>query len=196
MKLPKSFYLQEDVVAVTRKLIGKKLCTNINGIFTSGIIVEAEAYNGRTDKACHAYIRRTKRTEVIYQEGGIAYVYLCYGIHNLFNIVTNTKDTADAILIRAVQPVEGVSEMLVRRNMNKIEKKLTSGPGILTIALGIDKGHNGLSLSGNDIYIEDAEELPDDKIVATTRIGVDYAGNDASLPWRFYIKDNEWVSKK
>lgn len=196
MKLTRSFFLHDDVVELSRKLLGKKLCSNINGIFTSGIIVEAEAYNGRTDRACHAYKRRTMRTEVMYQEGGIAYVYLCYGIHYLFNIVTNKKDTADAILVRALQPVEGIETMLSRRNMNKLEKRLTSGPGTLTIALGIEKVHNGLSLLENEIYIEDADELQDDQVIATTRIGVDYAGDDARLPWRFYIKDNEWVSKK
>jgi DNA-3-methyladenine glycosylase len=196
MKLDKSFYTHDDVVSIAKNLLGKKLCTYIDGIYTSGKIVEAEAYHGRMDRACHAFNRRTPRTEIMYKEGGHAYVYLCYGIHYLFNVVTNIDGVADAVLIRALEPVEGINYMLQRRKMVKAERRLTSGPGTLTIALGIGKKENGLSLLDDKIWIEEYEDPDPRQIIATTRIGVDYAGEDSLLPWRFYIANNEWISKK
>ncbi|TYP94051.1 DNA-3-methyladenine glycosylase [Fodinibius salinus] len=197
-KIPLSFYRQSDVVNVAQQLVGKVLCTNINGQKTSGIITETEAYCGRGDQACHASGgTRTKRTETMYQPGGIAYIYLCYGIHHLFNVVTNVKDKADAVLIRAVKPFEGEDIMLHRRNANAHTPALTAGPGRLTEALGINTDYDSTSLSGKSIWIEKHDtSIGSDNLTATSRIGVDYAGDDASLPWRFYPKNCSWISQK
>lgn len=198
-KLPLSFYQQDDVVAISRQLIGKVLCTQIGDApMTSGIITETEAYCGRGDKACHANNgTRTERTETMYQDGGIAYIYLCYGIHHLFNIVTNTKNRADAVLIRSIKPEDGKETMLKRRKAQKIQPALTAGPGRLTQALGITTDFDGATLSGNTIWIENrGYSFSDDGLTATKRIGVDYAGEDADLPWRFYHAESRWISKK
>jgi DNA-3-methyladenine glycosylase len=191
-KLKPGFYLREDVLEITHELIGKFLVTNMEGTVTSGMIVEAEAYNGSIDKASHAYKdRRTKRTEVMYAEGGVAYVYLCYGIHHLFNIVTNKKDIPHAILIRAVIPKDGVNKILERRNQDKVTKKISNGPGTVSSALGIKTVHSGVSLSGNIIWIEDRGITFKKKdIITSPRIGVDYAGKDALLPYRFRLNEN------
>lgn len=198
-KLPLSFYQQSDVVQVARQLVGKVLCTRINGApLTSGIITETEAYCGRGDKACHANAgTRTDRTNTMYQPGGIAYVYLCYGIHHLFNVVTNKRDKADAILVRAIKPLDGTDTMLQRRDFEQVQPSLTAGPGRLTQALGITTDFDAISLAGNTIWIENySNYFPGDSLVATERIGVDYADKDASLPWRFYPKESQWISQK
>ncbi|TVR79190.1 MAG: DNA-3-methyladenine glycosylase [Chitinophagaceae bacterium] len=190
-----SFFQGEDVVQIARNLLGKKISTNINKEFCSGIIVETEAYNGVFDKACHAYQNRfTKKTTVMYEPGGTVYVYLCYGIHYLLNIVTNKKGIPDAVLIRAIQPIEGVDKMVRRRNTNNLHN-LGSGPGKLTKALGVNNLHNGTEVNKGIITIEN---MPDNNfsIVSSKRIGIDYAENHALLPWRFYIKDSPWISKK
>lgn len=187
MKISREFYLRDDVVKISRELLGKVLCTNIDGLYTSGIITETEAYMGAIDKASHAYNnRRTNRTEVIFGEGGIAYVYLCYGIHHLFNIVTHKKDTPHAILVRAIKPLEGVEIMMQRRNAQKITDKMTIGPGTVSQALGITTKHTGVDLTGDLIWLEDRgiTVRPKDIIVGP-RVGVDYAGEDALLPYRF-----------
>ena len=196
-KLPLSFYERDDVVKISRELIGKVLCTRVDGVLTSGLIVETEAYNGRTDRACHAYPDvRTPRTETIYGPPGRAYVYLCYGIHHLFNVVTNKDGLADAILVRALEPLEGKKEMVERRGKEKIQPVITNGPGKLSQALGITTAKNETDLRGDEIWIEDREFTFTDKdIKASSRIGVEYAGEDATLPWRFTIKDSKWVSK-
>lgn len=198
MKLPESFYQRENVVLIAKELLGKTIHSMFNGELTSAKITEVEAYSGLNDKACHANNGiRTKRTEVMYAEGGHAYVYLCYGIHHLFNIVTNAKNRADAVLIRAVEPLEGVDIMLERRRKERLDKTLTSGPGTLSEALGIKtKTHFGKWLLDNDIWLEDSRNLSSDEIITSTRIGVDYAEEDALKSWRFYIKDNQWISKK
>lgn len=198
MKLPESFYQRENVVQIAKELLGKTLHTQIDGFYTSARITEVEAYSGRNDKACHANNGvRTPRTEIMYARGGHAYVYLCYGIHHLFNVVTNTSGKADAVLLRAVEPLEGLDIMLERRKKAKINRTLTSGPGTLTQALGIKtKQHYGKWLLDDEIWIEDARPLTNKEIVTSTRIGVDYAEEDALKPWRFYIKDNQWISKK
>ena len=195
--LPLAYYQHHDVVHLAKDVIGKKICSHIDGQFTSAIITETEAYCGRNDKACHANNeKRTKRTEVMFQEGGKAYVYLCYGIHNLFNITTNINGLADAILVRAVKPLEGKEIMLQRRNKNLFDKTLTSGPGVLSKALGIDRTLYGAKLTGPHIWLEESPEIiKHDQIIETTRIGVDYAEEDAKRPWRFYLKNSEWVSK-
>lgn len=198
MKLPKEFYTRPDVVQIARDLLGKHVYTNIDGIVTGGMIVETEAYAGENDRACHAHMnRRTQRTEIMYSEGGVAYVYLVYGMYNLFNIITNEKDRADAVLIRAIEPLEGVEEMVLRRGFNSIRPNLTKGPGVTSIALGINKKHYGTDLTGTTIWLEDKSiNLPEQSIATGPRIGIDYAGEDALLPWRFWLKDNKWVSKR
>jgi len=195
-KLPRSFYLRHDVVDVARDLLGKYLVTEFDGVLTSAKIVETEAYKGSTDRACHAFnYRKTKRTEVMFENGGVAYVYLCYGIHNLFNIITNIEGEPDAVLIRAAEPLEGVEEMLARREMNELETRLTAGPGSLSKALGIRKELTGIDLSDDKIWLEDRGETIDPElIIASPRVGIDYAGEDAKLPWRFRVKNSKWVS--
>lgn len=197
MILPASFYQRTNVAQIAKELLGKVLITNIEGEKTSGIIVETEAYTGAIDKASHAYgNRRTNRTETMYANGGIAYVYLCYGIHHLFNVVTNTEDTPHAVLIRAIEPLEGIDIMLQRRRKEKITPILTAGPGAMSQALGIKTIHNGLLLQSPPITIEDQNIIIAKKnIVAATRVGVAYAAEDAMIPYRFFVKENKWVSK-
>ncbi|HMU45229.1 MAG TPA: DNA-3-methyladenine glycosylase [Chitinophagaceae bacterium] len=197
-RLGKEFYQGDDVVRIAKELLGKILVTRWNGIETSGRIVETEAYEGVIDKASHAFGgRRTKRNEIMYENGGVVYVYLCYGIHHLFNVVTNVKDVPHAVLIRALEPMKGINKMLVRTNKKTIDNTLTKGPGNLTKALGISTDHSGLSLHSKELYI-----LSDDfgysrsEIGSSPRIGVDYAGKDALLPYRFYVKGNLYVSGK
>jgi len=183
-----------NVEGIARQLLGKVLVTRIDGIVTSGLIVETEAYSFR-EKGCHAYQNKmTKRNKVMFAAGGIAYVYLCYGMHHMFNIVTNKADQADAVLIRALQPMEGTTVMLERTGSQSV-KRLTSGPGKLCKALGINRELNGASLFGDAISLKEGEIIPDREVVTTTRIGIDYAEEDALLPWRFYIRGSEWVSK-
>ncbi|NEM96736.1 DNA-3-methyladenine glycosylase [Pontibacter burrus] len=198
MKLPKDFYTRPDVVQIAQELLGKYLYTAVDGMLTGGMIVETEAYSGENDRACHAHMnRRTARTEIMYHEGGVAYVYLVYGIYNLFNIITNVEGKADAVLIRAIEPEVGTEEMLLRRNMPTIKSNLTAGPGVMSIALGINRKHYGENLTGNTIWLEDKGiRIPEAEMMTVPRVGIDYAGDDALLPWRFYIKGNKWVSKK
>ena len=190
MKLQKDFYIREDVVLIAKELLGKVLITNFNGAISAGIITETEAYAGINDRASHAFGgRRTARTETMYATGGTAYVYLCYGIHHLFNVVTNQKDIPHAVLIRALKPIEGMHVILKRRKQKEISNKLSSGPGTLSQALGIQTSHSGENLLGNKIWIEDRGiNFPDIEIIKSPRIGVDYAGADALLPYRFYVK--------
>lgn len=197
MKIPQSFYLGTDVVAISKALLGKYLFTSINGIISGGYIVEAEAYNGAVDKASHAYDnRRTPRTEVMFREGGIAYVYLCYGIHEMLNIVTSTEGHAQAILIRAIHPTDGIDLIMERRKMEKLKSNITAGPGSVAKALGIDRRLNGHSLQSDVLWLEDRGlNFRDEQIAAVPRIGVDYAGEDALLPYRFYVKGDPYVSK-
>ena len=189
-QVKKSFYQNEDVVSLAKNLLGKKLCTNFHGQFTSGIITETEAYAGVTDKASHAFGgRKTERTKTMFEEGGTAYVYLCYGIHHLFNIVTNKKGIPHAILIRAIQPVDGIETMMERRKKYKLDKTFSGGPGTVSQALGIHVKHSGEVLTGKEIWVEETGiVIPKKEIIAGPRIGVDYAGEDAKLPYRFYVK--------
>lgn len=192
MKLNQSFYLNEDVTDVAKQLLGKVLCTSINGHILSGKIIETEAYSYK-EKACHAYMsRNTSRTEVLFRAGGTAYVYLCYGIHKLFNVVTNKEGKAEAVLVRAVEPLDNVELMRNRRSVSK-ESELTSGPGKLSQALGIDLEHNKKILTGNDIWIED-RGFTVTHVESSPRIGVAYAKEDALLPWRFTEKGNPFLS--
>jgi len=197
-KLDAGFYNRPDVVKIAKELIGKILVTHFERVITSGRIVETEAYAGAIDKASHAFGgRRTNRTEVIFQPGGTAYVYLCYGIHHLFNVVTNKKDVPHAILIRALEPIQGINTMLARTGKKQADYTLTKGPGNVSKALGISTGHTGCSLFSDEMYIaSDDFAVAEKNIIATPRIGVDYAGEDAKLPYRFILKGNPYVSGK
>lgn len=185
--LKAAYYLNKDVVFLAKDLIGKTLCTRIGGKLTCGIITETEAYAGVTDRASHAYGgRRTNRTETMYSKGGMSYVYLCYGIHRLFNIVTNDKDIPHAILIRAIYPTKGIDEIVKRRGL-KFTTNLCVGPGKVSQALGIDLLHNNLSLTGKEIWLQDDKvKIKENDIQVGPRIGIDYAGEDAKLPYRFF----------
>jgi len=195
-KLPSSFYQRSDTTVVARELLGKILVTQFQGVVTSGMIVETEAYLGTSDRACHAFAgRRTARTETMYAVGGCAYVYLCYGIHHLFNVVTNLEGEPHAILIRGLEPLEGIETMLKRRNHHRVLSRLSAGPGSLSQALGIQTVHSGLDLQGDLIWIEDrSHRFSHDQILATPRVGVGYAGEDALLPYRFRVSDSKWTS--
>jgi len=197
-KLGLDFYRRENVLQIAEELMGKLLISKIDGITTSGRIIECEAYAGVPDKASHAFGgRRTNRNEIMYAEGGIAYVYLCYGIHHLFNVVTNSKDIPHAILIRSLEPVKGIKDMLLRTGKKQLDNTLTRGPGNVSKALGIHTTDSGISLKGNNIFLaDDGFAYPGNGIFTSPRIGVDYAGKDALLPYRFYIKGNPFVSGK
>ncbi|WP_235921010.1 DNA-3-methyladenine glycosylase [Foetidibacter luteolus] len=196
--LNQSFYQRGSVLQIAKDLLGKLLVTTFNGQLTAARIVETEAYNGVVDKASHAYNgRRTARTEIMYAPGGTAYVYLCYGIHHLFNVVTNIENIPHAVLIRAAEPVEGETVMLQRMGRQKADFSITRGPGNVSRALGIATKHTGLSLLEGDIFIaDDGFVIKKAEILATPRIGVDYAGADSALPYRFIIQGNPYVSGK
>ncbi|HTS43387.1 MAG TPA: DNA-3-methyladenine glycosylase [Puia sp.] len=195
-KLGHSFYNRRDVVKIAKELLGKILVTTFGGVRTSGRIVETEAYAGVVDNASHAYRgRRTSRTEVMYKDAGTAYVYLCYGIHHLFNVVTNKKNIPHAVLIRSLEPLEGIETMLRRSGKKKMDHTLTRGPGNVSKALGIVTNHSGISLLGKKVFIgDDGFKVNKDSIGVTTRIGVEYAGKDADLLYRFIIKDSRYIS--
>mgnify|MGYP006274343585 FL=1 len=202
MILPQSYYTRDNVVDLAGDFLGKTLYTSVNGVVTAGTIVETEAYAHKNDRACHAHLqKRTTRTEIMFHAGGVAYVYLVYGIHYLFNIITNVAGKADAVLVRAVAPLEGVETMGVRRGLPTAtrpqQRKLTSGPGKLSQAMGINQSHYGLDLTRKKtIWITDeGVSYRDDEIATGPRIGIDYAGEDARLPWRFWVKENRFVSR-
>ncbi|EFK34627.1 3-methyladenine DNA glycosylase [Chryseobacterium gleum] len=197
MKLPRSYYSNPDVLFLAKDLLGKVLFTEIDRETTAGIIVETEAYFGVKDKASHAYGgRRTDRTETLYSHGGVSYVYLCYGIHHLFNVVTSVEDEPHAVLIRAVEPLIGKEIMELRRNMPASKPSISAGPGSAAKALGIDRSFNRKKLTENEIWIEDhGIAYRPDEIIAGPRIGVAYTEEDALLPWRFFVKGNKYVSK-
>jgi DNA-3-methyladenine glycosylase len=189
MILPKTYYLHHDVVFLAKDLIGKYLFTKINGQLCGGVITETEAYKGIEDGACHAFGgRRTPRNEMMYAQGGVAYVYLCYGIHPLLNVVTNQKETPDAVLIRAIHATHGEELMLKRTGKPRMNVQVTDGPGKVSKALGITLADNGEPLQNNRIWIEERGfDLSKTKILNTRRIGVESAGADAMLPYRFKI---------
>lgn len=194
-KLPLSFYLREDVVAIARELLGKLLVTAWNGELTSGRIVETEAYAGEGDRASHASKGRTERTEVMFGPGGRAYVYLCYGVHQMFNIVTASEGQPHAILIRAVEPVSGKDLMLQRAGKKHWDESLTSGPGRVGKAFGFHTSQCGLSLTSDELYIaDDGFTIKEEDIISSPRVGVDYAGEHAAWHYRFYLKNNLYVS--
>ena len=196
--LPPSFYMEDDSLKVAEDLLGKVLCTALPGGYASGIIVETEAYKGKGDAACHAHEgRHTERTSVMYRAGGVAYVYLCYGLHHLFNIITGPEGEASAVLIRALEPLDGKAVIAGRRNMAESNEALLRGPGAMSQGLGISKLHYGASLTGSDVWLEDRGiTISPEETKRGPRIGVDYAGADAQLPWRLWVAGSRYVSGK
>jgi DNA-3-methyladenine glycosylase len=196
-KLPREFYTRSNVLTVARDLLGKLLVVpDEDGRRVSGMIVEVEAYRGPEDRASHAYGgRRTKRTETMYREGGIAYVYFVYGMYYQFNVVCNVPDIPHAILVRALEPVEGIELMRERRHQHP-DHNLTNGPGKLCIALNIDRALDGADLLGDSVWIEEYQAIPARRIAKGPRIGIDYAEGWIDKPWRFWIRDNSYVSRK
>ena len=190
MKLTKDYFLTDDVVALARDLIGKFLFTQVDGQLTGGIISEVEAYKGTGDRASHAFGgRHTRRNDMMYHEGGVAYVYLCYGMHHLLNFVTNAEGIPDAVLIRGIIPTHGEELMLQRTRKRSITRDIGSGPGKVSKLLGLTIADNGIPLCGEKLWIEDRGLLvPDTDVETTPRIGVDYAGEDALLPYRFVAR--------
>jgi DNA-3-methyladenine glycosylase len=196
-QLTPTFYRRKDVCLLAKELIGKLLVTCFDDQLTAGRIVETEAYNGVVDKASHAYGGRyTNRTEVMYRDGGLAYVYLCYGIHHLFNVVTNVATVPHAVLIRAIEPVAGIETMLKRMRKTTMDHAVGRGPGNVSKALGLAVVHSGTDLCSDAIFIADDKcQMKKTAIIATPRIGVDYAAEDALLPYRFIVKDHPHVTK-
>lgn len=195
-KLPREFYTRPDALAVARELLGTRLVVpSSDGIRVSGIIVESEAYQGPEDKASHAYRnRRTKRTEPMFGLGGTAYVYFVYGMYHQFNVVSNVESVPHAILIRALEPEEGIDVMRERRRING-DRGLTSGPGKLCLALGIDRTHTGEDLLGSRIWLEEGRQVKPQNIVSGERVGIDYAEEYAVKMWRFWVKNSPFVSR-
>lgn len=191
MRLPADFYQRTDVVQIAKDLLGKVLITNFEGQLTAGRITETEAYRAPDDRASHAWSnRRTARTEVMFREGGCAYVYLCYGIHQMFNVVTAPEGMAHAVLVRAIEPLEGLGIMLKRRRYDMLKPSLTTGPGAVGQALGLHTSWSGQSLYLPDspVWIEtQGEVLAETGIQCGKRIGIAYAGACADWPWRFWI---------
>jgi len=196
-KLPREFYTRPNVVTVARDLLGKLLVVpNGDGTRVSGIIVETEAYRGPMDRAAHSYGgRRTKRTETMYGIGGTAYIFFVYGMYNQFNVVTNVEDAPHAVLIRALEPVEGL-ELMRKRRHRQPDHNLTNGPGKLCLALDIDRGLDRADLLGNKVWLEEGEKIPRSRILSGPRIGIDYAEEWVNKPWRFWIRDNPFVSRR
>lgn len=201
MRLTREFYARETL-QVAKELLGKILVHEVNGVKLSGKIVETEAYIGSVDKACHAYGgKKTPRVETLYGRPGIAYVYFIYGLYHCFNVITKEEGFPEGVLIRAIEPIEGIEVMSKLRfkksytELTKAEyKNLTSGPSKLCIAMDINKENNKQDLCSNELYIEDSEE--EVEIIEAKRIGIDYAEEAKDFLWRFYIKNNMWVSAK
>ncbi|HKV35631.1 MAG TPA: DNA-3-methyladenine glycosylase [Pyrinomonadaceae bacterium] len=196
-KLPREFYTRSNVLTVARDLLGKLLVVPTeDGRRVSGMIVETEAYRGPEDRASHAFGgRRTKRTETMYHDGGVAYVYFVYGMYYQFNVVCNLADIPHAILVRAVEPVEGIELMRERRHQHP-DHNLTNGPGKLCIALNIDRALNAADLLGDRVWLEEFQSISPRRIAKGPRIGIDYAQEWIDKPWRFWIRDNSYVSKR
>jgi DNA-3-methyladenine glycosylase len=200
MLLKPSFYQSDDVVSISKELLGKLIYTSFDGVVTGGMIVETEAYRAPDDKACHAFENKlTERTKTMFLEGGTLYVYISYGLHRMINVVTSTKGKAHAVLIRAIEPTTGIEKMLERRNHDSLNIQTVNGPGKMAKALGVEKNHNGKSLflKKSGIWIENSNKsLDKDEIQIGPRVGMSlHTGKDAHRPWRFYIKNNIWVSK-
>jgi len=193
-KLAPEIYLRDPFEIAQKHLLGSYLCSNIDGVLTAGMITELEVYIGASDRACHAYPdKRTPRTVTMFKTGGCAYVFFVYGMYNQFNVVVSPEGTANAILIRSLEPIVGIEAMKERRHCENI-KNLTTGPGKLCQALGITRQkHDGINLCGNEVWISPRRQ--DFEFLAKPRIGIDYAGEDKDNPWRYLIKGNSYVSK-
>ncbi len=196
-RLERSFYLNTNAVEIARNLLGKVIYSSVDKIITGGVIVETEAYKGPEDVGSHSYNgKRTVRNEMMYAEGGLVYMYICYGIHNMLNIVTGPEGSSHAVLIRALEPVTGIDVMRQRRSVFDNDKRLCKGPGALCKAMGLSKKHNGVSLAGDTVWIEDrGTVLTDDEIIASPRVGLNITGPYRDIPWRFYIKRNPYISR-
>jgi DNA-3-methyladenine glycosylase len=195
--LPLEFYQRPDVLTIARELLGKHVCTRIDGELTTGRIVETEAYRHEGDPSITLHLqRKARQAQALYQPGGHAYLYTVYRVHTLFNLTVNDAAHPDAVLIRAIEPLEGVEIMLRRRGLAKLARNLTAGPGVLSQALGLTPALNGELLTGPQIWLEDAGEIVDsENITASSRVGLEYAGEEAvALPWRFRLKDSKWTS--
>lgn len=196
MKLTKEFYTRADTVKIAKELLGKKLVSNIHGRITSGIICETEAYCGIEDRGCHAYNGRyTDRTKIMYAEGGVCYVYLCYGVHYLFNMITHAQDQPHAVLIRSIEAKEGMETIVKRSNKNTAEVMLGAGPGLVSRCLGFTTNHTGISLQSNRIWVEDADLVPQKNIIESSRVGMNFEGTYKTIPWRFRIKNSPFTSR-
>ena len=197
MRLPREFYTRSNVLTVARDLLGKLLVVPADdGQRVAGMIVEVEAYRGPDDRASHAYGgRRTKRTETMYQEGGIAYVYFVYGMYYQFNVVSNVADVPHAILVRALEPLEGLDVMRERRHSHP-DHNLTNGPGKLCVAMGIDRQLDKADLLADRVWLEEFRKVQPSQIAKGPRIGIDYAEEWIDKPWRFWISDNTYVSRR
>ncbi len=196
-KLPREFYTRPNVLTVARELLGKLLVIpSRDGRRVSGEIVEVEAYRGPQDRAAHSYGgRRTKRTETMYSIGGTVYVFFVYGMYYQFNVVTSAPDSPHAVLIRAVEPVEGI-EFMRKRRSGQSDHNLTNGPGKLCIALGIDRKLDAADLLGDRVWLEEGTNIARSQIASGPRIGIDYAGEWVDKPWRFWVKGNPYVSRR
>jgi len=204
-KIPREFYTSGDTLDIAQDLLGKLLVVpTASGERVSAMIVETEAYLGAIDKAAHSYgNRRTPRTETMFAVGGTAYIFFIYGMYFQFNVVVGAIDTPHAILVRAVEPFENIEIMRMRRNAKSkhpdrkmLDKNLTSGPGKLCIALGIDRTFNNEDVLGEKVWLEDFKTFSAGEIASGKRIGIDYAEEFAEKPWRFWVKDNLFVSRK
>ncbi|MCB2292758.1 DNA-3-methyladenine glycosylase [Clostridium algoriphilum] len=203
MKLTREFYAKETL-QVAKELLGKILVHKVNGEELRGMIVETEAYIGSIDKACHAYGgKKTPRVETLYGRPGIAYVYFIYGMYHCFNVITKEEGYPEGVLIRALQPIQGLDEMSnlrYKKDYNELTKSqiknLTTGPSKLCIAMNINKGNNNQDLCKGELYIEDSKDIEKIIIIEAKRVGIDYAEEATDFLWRFYIKNNNWVSVK
>ncbi|MCO4754455.1 MAG: DNA-3-methyladenine glycosylase [Bacteriovoracaceae bacterium] len=194
-KLKRSFFQNGSVENLAPRLLGKILYTQIGNEICAGKIIEVEAYCGRRDKACHAFFKKTERNKIMFTDGGVFYVYLCYGIHKLLNIVTGPPDDPSGIMIRSIEPIVGIDTMMFRRNVDRLTPNMTNGPGKLSQALGIELSHYGEGIDGDTIWIEHGERVKEHEILVGKRIGIDYAGEDKNLPWRFAL-DSKFVGYK
>lgn len=197
MKLGLDFYQRPDVLQIARELLGKHLYTNINGVITAGRVVETEAYRHEGDHSLALHLQRKRRqAQGLYQPGGHAYIYTVYDRHALFNLTTHDAAHPDAVLIRAVEPLVGIEEMLRRRGLGAPVRALTAGPGVLSQALGISPALSGTALNGDALWFEDhGEPVADADVLASARVGLAYAGPEAAgLPWRFRVRTSRWTS--
>lgn len=196
-KLSASFFQRPDVLRIARDLLGKHLCTNVGGILTAGRVVETEAYRHEGDHSLTLHLQRKRQqAQGLHVPGGHAYIYTVYNRQALFNIATHDAEHPDAVLIRAIKPTIGLEAMLHRRGLAAPKRALTAGPGVMSQALGITPALTGLPVTGDVLWFEDhGEEVEATEVVASARVGLEYAGPEASgLPWRFRLRDNPWTS--